>query len=572
MRSDLFDDLFDDSDSESNESVDANKKAKRPKPKSNGKRKSKTKPIRERKSKSDSAGVDFQEESDDSDPFVITNENSESAGNDEIFRIENSVGSDSDQVDVDDILQIGQLGDPGSADSGTTESSEPLEIGTPADPFKYDENKSLRVEGISSEIKLPDAFYFKCPVCESELQATDQQIDQKVRCEDCHSNVVVVKPKHNKKMDVWRKAATLRVTEDSVDDLKLEEPVSRPAVDYSADPTLGLSEVSEDLLAPRMARDEADPNESVEARRTSIGPSGQNLNQNEVHSKPQRESKPASPQQAQVRDRKSKLGKRNGQEPESMASRASAGKTSKPISIFQAFDLKLATDMELVIRSVVAIVFLTFCYAMVDSVAATLAREDLAGGEKFVAYFPAAVGAFVCFFVVCWFVTVNFSVLMRAIANGQSHVEEWVGFAPSEWMGSFIVVAVSMWAALLPGMLGGYFFWRLTGWFVFMPLFGAISAFSLAPILLISSFYNESAFNMFSDTIIGTLTKQQAKWTAAYQQFAIVLAIFVGGLLVVFIPSLLFAFLGATIQIGAVIMFAVLLGLHAKTVIDGIHD
>ena len=62
------------------------------------------------------------------------------------------------------------------------------------DPYKVDENKPLAIDGISTSTGPKDTFAFACPICDSLLYATPNQIGQSVRCEDCHSSVKVEGP------------------------------------------------------------------------------------------------------------------------------------------------------------------------------------------------------------------------------------------------------------------------------------------------------------------------------------------------------------------------------------------
>ena len=452
---------------------------------------------------------------------------------------------------IDDLKAISAAGAPDAEEQTEITEASP-DTAEHANPFEYDETKSIRIEGISPNITGGEGFYVKCSVCDSELHATEQQIGQKVQCTDCLSEIRIAKPKNKDKFrNNWQNPATIK-RNDSDDELKLEAPVERPKIDIPIEDGFGLEEVASDLLAPIIESEVeivADPKPS---------PQKDNL-------RTKRSNRPQAPVKRNPNQPKSAIPKNVQRKP---PQRIPQSNLVKPISWNQLFELKLTQDIDLIIRSVVVVVFLSFGYVLADSVWETLGREDLNGGEKFGRLLPAAIGVVGCMTISTWFLSITISVLMRAIANGFKKVEEWVGFAPSEWMGSFAVVAFGIWASSLPGVLFGYFMWKLTSAFILLPMLTAISCFLLMPIFLISSFHNESAFNIFSGSVVSTLSSSTELWIAAFQYFGLCLGGFLLGTLVLLIPGLLFCFIGAAIQVVSITLFAVFLGLQARTLVD----
>lgn len=439
------------------------------------------------------------------------------------------------------------------------------------DPFEYNENKPLRVDGVSPVIVSEDAFFMKCPVCESDLQTNKRELGNKVICTDCHSEITIAEPKSKKrKTDQWRKPATVKRTSDSDDEFKLADPVERPQPDMPLGADVGLDSVAGDLLAPRVP--EADPATTGANSPTKPRPKRQRKpEQGQTGSIQQQGARPFS-QNAPVGNATSKTGKTGAKPKVSAAAKKKLALQAEdgldlPTTLNSVSKLELFNDADLMIRTLVAVVFLTFSYTMLDSVWKTLNMTELNGGDRFIRYFPAAIGAFVCFAVVVWFMSVTMSVLMRSVANGDKRVREWVGFAPSEWLGSFIAFAFAGWAASVPGGMIGYIAMKLTGVFFLLPMGLAISMFALLPIFFISSFYNESAFNVFAPDILQTVSSAAEHWKSAYISYAILLAGFAIGILILFIPGLLFSFIGAAIQIVALSAFAVMIGLHAYKII-----
>ena len=436
----------------------------------------------------------------------------------------------SDEIDVVDEIQViaGEQEQPSSSN-----------------PFDYDENKNIHIEGVTDGLLAPGSFFFKCPICDSHIKANEDQLGDKVKCSDCYSEIIVAKPDKPKEIEPWRRPATLKSSDDDDDEFKLADPVDRPPVDYSISPEYGLDEVQGDLLTP-LDEPELVSEPAPPVPRNSSKPA----------------KKPASPpRQRQPREQLQQ------QTPRSTPP-ASQSIESKPkaIRLQQLLEFNLVSDLDFILRTVVTIVFLTLAYTMEESVWKTLNLEGLNGGEKFVRYFPALIGSFMCFVLFCWFMSVTFSVLMRSVANGSKQVEEWVGFAPSEWLGSFLIFAVSSWFALIPGSLLGYFAMKMTGWFFVVPLLASISFCALLPVVLISAFVNESVYNAFSPAIYGSLFQFPDSWLAAYKLFSIAGVLFLIGMLIVFLPGLIFSFIGSLCQVGGITLYAILIGLHARSI------
>ncbi len=433
-----------------------------------------------------------------------------------------------------------------------------------SDPFEYNENKALRVEGISPDVTAAEVFFFSCPVCDTDMHAREQEIGNQVVCTDCHSTVTVEKPKKKRKQNPWQQPARVKKQPDSDDEFKLEAPIERPKLEAG----FGLESVAGDLLAPL-----APEPEEQEKPRQKVRQKNRKQQREQTVTDNNRGNSSRQPTQPKSRTSSQPARKPSNSQAQSGAKQGTRNHertgTGKEIKIGRLLELDLLSDLDLIIRSTVAILFLAFSYAMLDSVWNTLSDTELTGGERFVQYFPAAIGGFVCFVVVVWFMSVTMSVIMRSIANGDKKVSEWVGFAPSEWLGSFVAFAFAGWAASVPGGLIGYVFMKLTGIYACLPIMIALSVFALLPVMLISSFYNESAFNIFAPAVLQTTQTNKNSWTSAYVCYGLMLAAFVFGILILFIPSILFSFLGAAIQIAALTAFAVFMGLHAEAIVGG---
>ena len=437
-------------------------------------------------------------------------------------------------VQVSDILGSSQVIDEIKFEADNSASGELQEA---SDPFTYDEDKPLQIDDIivSSD---PNKFYVRCTVCDSKLEATDDQVGKLITCADCFSEVRIEKPKKRKTKEVWRLSEE-QEEKPADHEFNLSPPVERPKqLDSVLDPGLGLDNIDKDLLKPLPVAEEE-----------KLISSNQKV-------------KPTPSMRVRKPNPKANSGARAFSE-----ERAATKRTAQPFSWKQVLELKLVQDLDLMIRSVVATSFLALAYAMVDSVWRTTNKVDLDWGGKVTEAIPAAFGAFLCFATAMWFLCISFSVLMASVANGDKKVREWVGFAPSEWLGSFLVVLVSAWAAMLPGVLLSFFLQKLTGFFFLVPLLTTISGFALLPLFLISSFHNESVTNIFNPVIIQTLSSQTDAWIVAYKVFGIALGVVLFGLIVLWIPSIVFCFVGAAIQVAGITVFSILIGLLAKSLI-----
>ena len=141
----------------------------------------------------------------------------------EITEVEEVVSEDDVSLDVEPMIDL----DVGSM-VGETEKE--IESEESKDPFAYDENKTIKIDGVGGKLQTPDSFYFKCPVCDSQINVVDDQIGETVECTDCFSEIEVVKPKKSKP-DPWQRPARMR-SSDEDEELKLAQPIERPAAVY----------------------------------------------------------------------------------------------------------------------------------------------------------------------------------------------------------------------------------------------------------------------------------------------------------------------------------------------------
>ncbi|MEM9409908.1 MAG: hypothetical protein AAGA30_02275 [Planctomycetota bacterium] len=434
---------------------------------------------------------------------------------------------------------------------------------------KVGSSDALHIDGISPDEPVSDdQFYLRCSICNSDLLVSESQIGRKVFCSDCHSKIKVIRPENKKRRDPWRRPAEVR-KEESSNELRLADEEERQKPTQYWDPSTGFGSI-----------DPADiPNELLGGELESLGDEvvDAELNLLDINPPAQKWREEDIPMPAIIPDQDPVTEDQNSK-PQKNASTIKQPASSlpkpevtrsnpiKPLSLNRILELELFADIDLITRTVISIMFLTFAYAMSDSVWNTLNKEELNGGEKFVEYLPALLGSLVCFAVAIWYVSITVAVLISTIGNGLKRVEEWIGFSPGEWLGSFFVVACSSWSAALPGALIGYLTWKVTSLFLILPFFTAVSLFVFAPIFLISSFQNESSVNLFSKDILKTIQNPKFDWFDAYIQFGIIFGAFIIGTFVLYIPGIFFCFVGAVIQVLAATALGIMIGFHSSNV------
>lgn len=120
---------------------------------------------------------------------------------------------------------------------------------------------------LASPVKLSadDIMTVTCQLCRSSLLVNQSKIGTKVTCPDCHSEVVVQRPKKKVKRKTGRPQPEAKQTFfDPNAELSLEDPVERPIVHRPPD----LDDDTEDLLSAPLPEPDplsAPPDESIDA-------------------------------------------------------------------------------------------------------------------------------------------------------------------------------------------------------------------------------------------------------------------------------------------------------------------
>ena len=483
---------------------------------------------------------------------------------------------------------------------------ETMPADTGKDPFEVDPDAPLKIEGLEAVGDVDQVFGLKCDVCDTRIHVNLDQVDSTVQCPVCFSNVAVTPPvKQPKSPSVQPESKT-----DAGDELALQDAGKLPPAEQEIEPGYGLEPVDKDLLKP-IARDEdqivdleiLDEGDEGKPPEASYGigslPSHALADEDEMRL----EDLPDESQAKSSSDRSAGLGnlQSGGQEDspapsaENAASSTAVGArwreepgrkvgspspqvsledgtgqsrvsdTSLVSELRQLVDWlsKVSKNPQLIIATLVSLVLFTIGYSFFELFYGSLGDKEAGVEANIVGMI--GYGFLGCLF---WlpgvvFFSITFSVLLRDSAEGDAEMDQWPDLAFSEWFVAFAFTAVSFWAASLPGLFFGsvlmFSAQTIIGFLIFVPFF----VFLVIPVCLVSALYNESVVNIFSIDIIKSFADRSAKWWQLYQVVLLLLLFFLVGTMVLYLPTIVFSFLGAVIQVVTALGLAAAVGLHA---------
>ncbi len=326
-----------------------------------------------------------------------------------------------------------------------------------------------------------------------------------------------------------------------------------------------MAPVEKDLLAPRVDSDDLPVASKSETRSVD--------DRQAVAGRGQRPVASGSPDRARQPDSKRPSPAAEPMVNESPVRRfdVSSDHEITTLAILKVWFKRMGTNTELIMRSALAVVFLALAYIMLDVVSAVIADPTAEFADKFVGAAMPVIGGLLCLVISTLTLSITLAIVFRDSAAGDSNMDQWPGFAPSEWFGSFAFVAFSLWVASLPGLILGNIGWAMTDRVDVMLTLTSISMFLLGPVSLISALYNDSIMNVFAPEILKSLSKDSASWTATYKLVGLTLGVFLLGTLILYIPVFIFSIIGAIIHAVAIIAFALIVGLQAGRIIGDIQ-
>ena len=408
-----------------------------------------------------------------------------------------------------------------------------------------------------SETKSSDIYAIVCKVCDSRIQVTLRNEGETIPCPECFTELHVHGPS---------KADRARMEKANRDEeLALAPAAPRPKQIVDGH---GLETETRDLLSPP-------PKDLFSERANSTE---ENFSESEISRKPSRaksaEPKPASdeaneaPKPKAKKKKKVKYGTKeywnakvaeadDGKKAPEILTREKIGAVDYATWIGKSF-----RSPDLIVRIFIGTIGLGFAYWMGDIVHGAYAEgAAISSSDKILrGIIPILLGGGALMFSLVMLVT-TLSMVFQNSASGVSVQDDWPGFSPSEWFAPVAFFVFSLWLACIPGALLGLMLALMTKMSVFVLLAGSFSAFMLAPPLYFCAGFNGSPVQVFSKKVVETFGTENVNWLS-YTPLAfgswIIFAIGVG---IVMLPSFLFAFAGAAIQVAGAIIYASVIGL-----------
>jgi DNA-directed RNA polymerase subunit RPC12/RpoP len=222
---------------------------------------------------------------------------------------------------------------------------------------------------------------------------------------------------------------------------------------------------------------------------------------------------------------------------------------------------------EVLVRTVVAIVLLAISYVMFDIFHNTMTSEEATQTQKMLGtILPAIFGGLMFIPGLLVWLTTSGMVFDNSV-NGVAQAEEWPGFSPGDWFGPLTFFLFSFILGSIPGVMAGAliaFFLEQNTWIIAL---GSATAFAIAPMLYCSAAFNGSAFNVISTKVTKTVGTEDINWLYYVPYVFAIWLMFFAGTMSLLLPTFVFSFVGAAIQVFALICFASVAGIHAARVV-----
>lgn len=483
-------------------------------------------------------------------PFVVpdASPSNESASNE-------SASSESDDEDL-----FAGLDDLEHSEAGTVDSGEDISV-------------PIKVEGISDSESYDDVYGIQCRICDTQIHVRPEQLGTQVECPTCFSQVMVTPSKKRTNTNDAKKNAPgdnelprlEPLDSDGGGELRLSEPIKRPESELP----YGLDPATEDLLSPKPSAEKSD--EPVD--------SSPNSNEDEI--KVDTESdlpepkptvvepivvepivvEPAAPQKETPsrRDRLEASQRSRDQANEDRSFRNLTGETNRLGDETDFPDPDLGSTATAVInmlrspgllwRLLAATLVMSFGVVIMESYAPIYIPEvDVESADRGATFLKSlvALGQWAIFgalpyllgLMSLWYVC---SYVFRDAALGQRQVKSWHNAGLSEISGTFSLFAFGFFIAGLPMIVPEYL-----GFSIALPF-----QIMLAPLFLLSAWFNQSPFAIVSVDAFGNIRQQKSQWTAFYT-FMLALA-FSGILLaILFLARDIIPFFGVNVIISVI--------------------
>ncbi len=439
-----------------------------------------------------------------------------------------------------------------------------------ADPFAADDNAPLRLDDITGGPDIPDQFRIKCPVCDSVMFASSTLIGHQIQCSDCFTMIDVVVP--TKPASTKPESLDRSLHKSPAESLTAFPELGPDAGQEPIGDDYGLASATEDMLKPRAE---------------TLSPELMDLvSRSYPASSAADTAAPAAPT-ARAMSSSTAPTPVTG-----LATLPPTPKFTKPVpgaaelpyvapplppmerlTVSESFKwpeqfLNIFRDLNALQFAGIIAIILSLGYIVSDFGLYLWRYTEndafqyrifgagvlgIAGGMHFVAMLLSGV-------------MVNQAVEGAAHKRNVFHPPE---LGVMELSSSFLVVGVSFWAGMLPGVVLGQLFWGATSqwWMTYVVAFG--TAFLLAPIGILGAYYNGSALQIVSSEVFQSVRHQTAGWIRFYSWMGLWILLFcLAWMLRVIPPTFVGSTLCGIVQAASLLLMGRTIGLLAQAFIN----
>ncbi|MGI9515899.1 MAG: hypothetical protein ACR2NP_02535 [Pirellulaceae bacterium] len=474
---------------------------------------------------------------------------------------------DEPDEDLDDLLPVPDIAPPVTAEN--------------KDPFEFDDEADLRIEGITPQ---DNQFPIICPLCGTLIYARVSQVGTQLKCPDCYSLVDVEEPKETPEPSEFPIAEP-----DDDGAFRLSEPVELPRIETTID---GDVDYDDDEFFEKLREQEQQEPEAVvvvqpEPRADAgagygLAPPEEDLLKPQVTTPTFDDPAAASPPPANqpvpgYQDAAKTVSP--GPVPEDVPaqvepegpSHRTGGKSGEdipgPFSNLGEWIGQCLTpfrDWQSLIRLTLFAIFLGVGYLIVSSGASSF-TEDTNQLQKFGGFAVISFGG-VFLALVLFMVGVTGNGIVRVALEQRGKMGEWPDFSLADWMSQFLYLGTSFWIAVVPGLLIGELIWLGTSNPYLMFLTAVASSLMLAPFFLASVVYNESPWQVFAPEVMGSLGALKFRWLRFFTA-----AFLISVLLTISLPGVLHGTLGfvmALMQLSLLYIYYWMLGDITRHIVE----
>ena len=419
------------------------------------------------------------------------------------------------------------------------------------DPYQVDENKPLSIEGISTSTGPKGTFSFACPICDSLMYATPNQIGQSIRCEDCHAPITVeasdkevknteTKSEPEPEPQLKFRNEELALFDDNYvgggnkepDEVETDEYTLKPIDDagplqvnisegYSSDNQESNAESKNDELSKNLHDeqkhielvDDHDEIELIEDDEASV---------NDVHSIDDDAGFPTDldpvaryttihkpvPAKDDDEDENSNDEDVDEETRKRRDSKEGGAKELSDISSMLQLLVKSMQDPLMWAFGGIIWLALSITFATLGAGAAGWVADDGPGFWSFVGIFFGSIFLLAS----VGLIGTAISWTIESMRKSEKKLGNIIKAEKDEILHSLIKGTVTLAIAIAPGFFFGMFLWAVSGVAGPVAIFSAITLYVLFPFCYISASYNLSPVQVYSPKIIATMQSRQMAW------------------------------------------------------------